>query len=81
MFLKLYYQKRFGKPSPGGVVTLNGSITFLLIASFIEKFTPEILDREFGFYSAHIHECVRAAREMSSDPTKVTNPESYRRQK
>jgi hypothetical protein len=67
-FLRLFYQKMFGtlsNASPNQVTTvLNGSVTLLLIASHVDKFTPQILERDFGFHSTYIIEVARAAKVM-----------------
>lgn len=68
-FLRLYYQKMFEDhpmTSPNQMTTvLNASVTFMLIASHAEKFTPQILERDFGIHSTHILEAAHAVRGMT----------------
>jgi len=48
-FLKKYYEKHFEKNKNRKATTvLNGVVTWLMIATYIEKFPKDILEKEYG---------------------------------
>jgi len=64
-FFTLYYDEYFKRDrvTPDKVTTvLNGVVTMLMIAANVERFTPEILAKEFGFGSTFILDVARRTR-------------------
>lgn len=64
-FLDEYFgtMSRLFNIAPGRMFTpADGVVTFLLIATYFEKFTQEILDRDFGFGSTFILDAARTTR-------------------
>lgn len=64
-FFKIYYSTHDTTPDKVHTV-INGSLTMLMIASYAEKFEPEILIKEFGFGTPFILETAKAARKHKS---------------
>jgi len=64
-FFTLYYEEYFKRDrvTPDKVTTvLNGVVTMLMIAANVERFTPEILAKEFGFGSTFILDVAQRTR-------------------